>query len=107
MRKSPLGHVVDGHVIDVDTTLDQQLVHVTVGKSEAQVPPHRRYSARLSCLKHGHHSPSDLGFLISTVHARLAGLTLILATPKRRDGEPGHRLVQQGGCRPVANLGIT
>jgi hypothetical protein len=32
---------VDAEVVDLDATLDQQLLHITVGQAETQVPPDR------------------------------------------------------------------
>jgi hypothetical protein len=40
-RSEPLYPPVHTHVIDLDTTLGEQLLHVTIGEAEAQIPPHR------------------------------------------------------------------
>ena len=72
-RCEPLHPAVDGHVIDVDTTLGQQFFDVSVespkrryqraakvitsgGTGTRRTPrsgSKRRYSARLACIKHG------------------------------------------------------
>jgi hypothetical protein len=41
-RREPLHPPIDGHVVDIDTSLDQELFHVTVGEPETQIPAHRQ-----------------------------------------------------------------
>jgi len=40
-RREPLHPPVDGDVIDLDATLEQQLLNVAVGQVEPQIPAHR------------------------------------------------------------------
>src|ERR671912_1710027 len=41
-RREPQHPPVDGHVVDLDATLDEQLLDVAVGQAEAQVPADRQ-----------------------------------------------------------------
>ena len=42
LRREPLDPPVDAHVIDLDAAFGQELLHVSVGKTEPQVPPDRQ-----------------------------------------------------------------
>ena len=39
-RSEPLHPPVDGHVVDLDATLGQQLLDISVGQAEPQIPTH-------------------------------------------------------------------
>jgi hypothetical protein len=41
LRREGLDSSVDGDVVDLDSTLGQQLLHIAVGQAVAQVPTHR------------------------------------------------------------------
>ena len=42
LRREPLDPPVDAHVIDLDAALRQELLDVSIGKAEPQVPPDRQ-----------------------------------------------------------------
>ena len=42
-RREPQHPPVDGDVVDLDATLDEQLLDVAVGQAETQVPPDRQH----------------------------------------------------------------
>jgi hypothetical protein len=42
-RREPPYPPVDGDLVDLDTALDQQLLHVAVGQAVAQIPPDRHH----------------------------------------------------------------
>ena len=42
LRREPLDPPVDGHVIDLDAALGEELFHVPIGQAEPQVPPDRQ-----------------------------------------------------------------
>ena len=42
LRREPLDPPVDAHVVDLDAALGQQLLDVSVGQAEPQVPAHRQ-----------------------------------------------------------------
>jgi hypothetical protein len=42
-RREPLHPPVDGDVVDLNTALDQQLLHVAARQAVTQIPPHRHH----------------------------------------------------------------